>query len=243
MKGKGKMFTYWLDGAGESNPAVGPSKLQSLRNEVQEMLSGKTWRKRRYFERRSTNSSFSSLVLPSVENELSATDEDNSSSDEKEMPSPLHNEQESSILKLQFYRNPTGARRDAVEEDDFSQQIRRESFKQTIDEDSVISPVSHDTTMDDFEAHQQDPQQKVPTNKLESQTDYETTTPNIRSEDIPINEIALKVPVPGRRVSFFFVRDLQHLYYCLHKICIYLLIYSFLFITTNKEPCSKTDHS
>jgi len=176
MKGKGKMFTYWLDGPGESNPFVGPSKLQSLRNEVQEMLNGKTWRKRTYFERRSTNSSFSSLVLPSFENEVTETEDDNSSSDEEEVHPTLHNDKESSVLKLQFYRNPTGALHGIVEDDDFSQQIRRQSFKQiTTDEDSVISPVSGDA-LDSFDVTQGNPQkQHVSRNKAGSESEMNDT--------------------------------------------------------------------
>jgi Adenylate cyclase, family 3 (some proteins contain HAMP domain) len=201
MKGKGKLFTYWLDGADESNPAVGPSKLQSLRKEVQEMLDGKTWRKRRYFERRSTNSSFSSLAIPSFENEVTETEEDNSLSDEKEIPSPLRNEQESSVLKLQFYRNTTDTLRYVVEEDDLSQQIRRQSFKQITDEDSIISPVSHDT-IDNFETLQQNTQQEAPTSKSESQSDYGRTISHILSGGIPVEEIPSHVSFPGHEVSF-----------------------------------------
>ena len=50
MKGKGKLFTYWLD-AGELNPHVGASSLQDLVEEVQEMLDTKTWKKRSYFKK------------------------------------------------------------------------------------------------------------------------------------------------------------------------------------------------
>lgn len=56
MKGKGKMFTYWLDKGTENNPLVGPGPLEILVNEVEEFLSTKTWKKRNYFVRKSTSS-------------------------------------------------------------------------------------------------------------------------------------------------------------------------------------------
>lgn len=52
MKGKGQMYTYWLDSGSESNPHVGPGPIERLENEVQEFLATKTWKKRNYFVQR-----------------------------------------------------------------------------------------------------------------------------------------------------------------------------------------------
>lgn len=56
MKGKGQMYTYWLDSAGATNPHVGPAPLAALVEEVKAMLNTKTWRKRQYFQKRSSGS-------------------------------------------------------------------------------------------------------------------------------------------------------------------------------------------
>jgi hypothetical protein len=159
MKGKGKLYTYWLDGAGSDNPSIGPAKLQSLRDEVQEMLDNKTWRKRRYFERRSTNSSFSSQDVVFVEtSEWNDDDEKHSLNDERETSSQLpSNGQESAILKLQFYRQPTESLRYVVDDDDFFQQIRRESFKLQNQEDSTTTSASHDM-LDENDSGQEESQ-------------------------------------------------------------------------------------
>eukprot|EP00559_Dactyliosolen_fragilissimus_P009842 CAMPEP_0184855690 /NCGR_PEP_ID=MMETSP0580-20130426/842_1 /TAXON_ID=1118495 /ORGANISM="Dactyliosolen fragilissimus" /LENGTH=695 /DNA_ID=CAMNT_0027350255 /DNA_START=61 /DNA_END=2148 /DNA_ORIENTATION=- len=61
MKGKGDMYTYWLDGATERNEAVSPEKLEELFNETAEMLSKKKWKKRSYFHQRGSSSSVVSL--------------------------------------------------------------------------------------------------------------------------------------------------------------------------------------
>lgn len=63
MKGKGKMFTYWLDSGSESSLEVGPKALEKLAKEVEKMLATKTWKKRNYFVTRSstTSSSFTTL--------------------------------------------------------------------------------------------------------------------------------------------------------------------------------------
>jgi len=52
MKGKGQMFTYWLDGASELNPRTGPEALKKLVKEVDEEISSKKWKKRNYFLKR-----------------------------------------------------------------------------------------------------------------------------------------------------------------------------------------------
>jgi guanylate cyclase soluble subunit beta len=59
MKGKGKMFTYWLDSGSESNPFVGPGPMEKLVKEVEEFLATKTWKKRSYFVQRRTSSAAS----------------------------------------------------------------------------------------------------------------------------------------------------------------------------------------
>ena len=56
MKGKGKLFTYWLDSAAEMNPYAGPTALEKIVKEVQEMLKVKTWKKRKYFKKRASES-------------------------------------------------------------------------------------------------------------------------------------------------------------------------------------------
>ena len=56
MKGKGEMFTYWLDSGGDSNPHVGPQAMVELVEEVEAMLSTKTWKKRKYFTRKFSGS-------------------------------------------------------------------------------------------------------------------------------------------------------------------------------------------
>lgn len=67
MKGKGKMYTYWLDSPGNENPSLGSSKLSELRKEVDEMLGRKTWRKRQYFERRDSYSTVQSINFSSAD--------------------------------------------------------------------------------------------------------------------------------------------------------------------------------
>ena len=61
MKGKGSMFTYWLDSGTDKNPYVGPEPLDKLVQEVEAFLATKTWKKRTYF-RRSTMSTSSTTV-------------------------------------------------------------------------------------------------------------------------------------------------------------------------------------
>ena len=52
MKGKGRMFTYWLDGASELNPQTGPEALKKLVEEVEVEINSNKWKKRNYFLKR-----------------------------------------------------------------------------------------------------------------------------------------------------------------------------------------------
>ena len=58
MKGKGKMFTYWMDGGTDDNELTNGRALDELYVEVEEMLSTKTFVNKKYFDRwaRSRNS-------------------------------------------------------------------------------------------------------------------------------------------------------------------------------------------
>jgi len=56
MKGKGQMYTYWLESGGDNNPHVGPEPMAALVEEVRAMLATKTWKKRRYFQKRASGS-------------------------------------------------------------------------------------------------------------------------------------------------------------------------------------------
>mmetsp|Transcript_29543 Transcript_29543/g.45097 ORF Transcript_29543/g.45097 Transcript_29543/m.45097 type:complete len:753 (-) Transcript_29543:178-2436(-) len=56
MKGKGQMYTYWLDSGGDTNPHVGPEPLNFLVEEVKKMLETKIWKKRKYFQKRASGS-------------------------------------------------------------------------------------------------------------------------------------------------------------------------------------------
>ena len=49
MKGKGEMFTYWLDGGTDKNDSVGPDALAQLVKEVEGVLDQNAWKKRKYF--------------------------------------------------------------------------------------------------------------------------------------------------------------------------------------------------
>ena len=57
MKGKGKCYTYWLDGGSEHNEISSPAAIETLREEVIEVLSKKKWKKRKYFDFRRRRSS------------------------------------------------------------------------------------------------------------------------------------------------------------------------------------------
>ena len=57
MKGKGKCYTYWLDGGSEHNEISSPAAIETLREEVVEVLSKKKWKKRKYFDFRRRRSS------------------------------------------------------------------------------------------------------------------------------------------------------------------------------------------
>lgn len=65
MKGKGPMFTYWLDSGTDKNPYVGPDPLDKLVQEVEAFLATKTWKKRTYFRR--SNLSTSSTTVTSLD--------------------------------------------------------------------------------------------------------------------------------------------------------------------------------
>lgn len=49
MKGKGQMFTYWIDGATDDNPSTNLVALGCIYDEVEAMLATKTFKNRRYF--------------------------------------------------------------------------------------------------------------------------------------------------------------------------------------------------
>ena len=57
MKGKGKCYTYWLDGGSEHNKISSPAAIVGLREQVIEVLSKKKWKKRKYFDFRRRRSS------------------------------------------------------------------------------------------------------------------------------------------------------------------------------------------
>jgi class 3 adenylate cyclase len=57
MKGKGQMFTYWLDGGTADNEQTNPDALHKLSEEVEEMLATKLFRNRRYFSKQGRNMS------------------------------------------------------------------------------------------------------------------------------------------------------------------------------------------
>lgn len=83
MKGKGQLFTYWLDSAGESNPHVGPCTLEGLRDEVQEMLDSKTWRKRQYFERRASGSTHNTHPYTSSSQDVESDGDQSANKDDE----------------------------------------------------------------------------------------------------------------------------------------------------------------
>lgn len=58
MKGKGKMYTYWIEGGTDHNELTNKKALDDLYVEVEEMLSTKTFVNKKYFDRwaRSRNS-------------------------------------------------------------------------------------------------------------------------------------------------------------------------------------------
>ena len=57
MKGKGKCYTYWLDSGSEHNEISSPAAIETLREQVIEVLSKKKWKKRKYFDFRRRRSS------------------------------------------------------------------------------------------------------------------------------------------------------------------------------------------
>jgi len=57
MKGKGRCYTYWLDGGSVHNDLANPTAIEQLRKEVSVALSKKKWKKRKYFDFRRRRSS------------------------------------------------------------------------------------------------------------------------------------------------------------------------------------------
>lgn len=66
MKGKGKLFTYWLHGGAKANPFVNSEALRLIEEEVKNHLATNTWKKRKYFERERRNSDSSISVNSAV---------------------------------------------------------------------------------------------------------------------------------------------------------------------------------
>lgn len=78
MKGKGQMYTYWLDSGGDSNPYVGPKAMAALVEEVRKMLGTKTWKKRRYFQKRASGSTnMTEFVDTSYQNDILGDPDEN----------------------------------------------------------------------------------------------------------------------------------------------------------------------
>ncbi len=135
MKGKGKLFTYWLDSATEENPYVGPKPLKNIVNEVQHMLKQKTWRKRSYFPKRgsdstNTTSNLDQFVVDSSlghepisgRHELMIDSNPNSS---RTLGEEVYIENKKELENL---RSSIANAGDDVIEDDLSVQIRRMSM-------------------------------------------------------------------------------------------------------------------
>lgn len=163
MKGKGKMYTYWLESAGETNPILGSTKLTELRKNVQEMLEKKTWKKRQYFERRSSASTFQSVLV-----ESEASDEQQNPQQEEDKVLSVEGEEEGSTkneslknedyedsngylppfsdleldpLKGVFSSNNSQGFNDLLE-DDLSEEIRRASMSHGVNEQSTTPTLS-----------------------------------------------------------------------------------------------------
>mmetsp|Transcript_22486 Transcript_22486/g.55637 ORF Transcript_22486/g.55637 Transcript_22486/m.55637 type:complete len:1526 (-) Transcript_22486:168-4745(-) len=49
MKGKGEHYTYWLESGTEHNDSANPTAVQTLSEEVEEMISSRKWKMRKYF--------------------------------------------------------------------------------------------------------------------------------------------------------------------------------------------------
>jgi hypothetical protein len=54
MKGKGELYTYWLDRGTDLNQAANPVKINELARNVSQLLASETWKKRRYFRKNGT---------------------------------------------------------------------------------------------------------------------------------------------------------------------------------------------
>ena len=162
MKGKGKMYTYWLESADETNPILGSTKLTELRKNVQEMLEKKTWKKRQYFERRSSASTFQSVLVESEasdEQQNLQQEEDKVLSTEGEEKGGTKNESlknddnedsngyfpfsdlELDPLKGVFSSNNSQGFNDLLE-DDLSEEIRRASMSHGENEQSTSPTLS-----------------------------------------------------------------------------------------------------
>ena len=75
MKGKGEMYTYWLDNGSEKNPHVGPEPMERLVKELEEFLATKTWKKRNYFgQRRKSTASTSNTSTSYTDYQLMVND-------------------------------------------------------------------------------------------------------------------------------------------------------------------------
>ena len=151
MKGKGQLFTYWLDSAGESNPHVGPYTLEGLRDEVQEMLDSKTWKKRQYFERRVSGSTHKSLQDVELDDDQSANKDDeyqNLSQNQHAPPQGFEMLDTISVsflgeldddLSQQIQRMPSGTNRSRRISGSHS---RRQSLSHTIEDDGASETMS-----------------------------------------------------------------------------------------------------
>lgn len=82
MKGKGQMFTYWIDGATDDNPSTNLVALGCIYDEVEAMLATKTFKIRRYYNshgrRVSSNHDNISVISALTED---STDNDSDPSD------------------------------------------------------------------------------------------------------------------------------------------------------------------
>ena len=126
MKGKGKMFTYWLDSAGDNNPHVGTEGLEKLVGEVKEMLNAKTWKKRKYFLKRLSISTRNSQLIDSGfgdSAELESTSEDDSHHNHSSPEDPRVPMQTINIIQE---TSPSLRCLEEYMEDDLSQQIGRD---------------------------------------------------------------------------------------------------------------------
>jgi len=170
MKGKGKLFTYWLDSAGEKNPFVGSAALKETVEEVTQMLKAKAWKKRSYFPKRKSESTFNSTL----EDEHSSNEEPHSrpvptyiTSQDQQRPALLDEKSSKSIesrTESHIYiennnliKNITDSNINVEElmADDLSVNIRRVSMVGSTQLDVLSSKQTEATTddTDDTEDH------------------------------------------------------------------------------------------